>query len=727
MAIQNLNITISKYRWANNTPLKDINFFSGVTPALVETIDVKDYLMSLDELNVNFDSSGDDKNKNFLFFETSDISLTLSGIVNNKKLVSFFGLFSDTKYNKWEFRISDLNNNLLYKGVVSQENIDEGFDPSPDSEQIKVQVFGFEKEFKEYYSQVELKSPNDFIWFHNNDINRDYLSLNYLLQRNFDSPLVHFQLGDDINEYNVIRDAVLTHTRGSESFTSNIGSYTAQVNDRIFWSTHGGEEDASATAKTDFIITKAELLSAGLRSGDRLKEMTLRFQTNHADRGTRFHDFNIKMALTSSATITGFYGGAMSNVHNSTFDIYVSGGTGTAEIDKTFILNQYFQWDGESNILVRYCYNYAETFHENSNVITVSTYTAPAQLTFNLIKSDIGALDGCALTTGDTQDLQKKPVIKLFYVRNVLFDRDVFIKSSYERFRANGENRYNWLQGLCGSMGWVFYFWKDKFYVTNRSSDISSEQIIDYRKFINWRIKKNAEENLFSHIVILDGTIFGTDESGGGDVRGARFNLISNLDSSPNQTWWDRLDGFDLHHQTSGYRFMTFWNEDDYEWRYMIRQITNPPSYGQTIFSMRKEDILFINAGDSGRQWWAYDGEDGRMFPWEEGASAEITGEEIRFKGNAGEMLFKGDTQGISQTYQDYVKTQLFRNNFLKFFAQSTATRIEVTYNELLLNPLVYFTISNSNEFDLSGEWNVNSITFDFNEDTTKLILQRRN
>jgi hypothetical protein len=53
------------------------------------------------------------------------------------------------------------DNKIIYRGTASQEDIEETFEDSEEQQQIKVQVFGFEKEFKEYYSKQPILAPYD--------------------------------------------------------------------------------------------------------------------------------------------------------------------------------------------------------------------------------------------------------------------------------------------------------------------------------------------------------------------------------------------------------------------------------------------------------------------------------------------------------------------------------------------------------------------------------------
>jgi hypothetical protein len=355
----------------------------------------------------------------------------------------------------------------------------------------------------------------------------------------------------------------------------------------------------------------------------------------------------------------------------------------------------------------------------------VNTFTATSGQTYNLIKSDLGDLGGCNLTTGDTQDLLKKPVMVLKIIRYVLQPRDVFIKSGYERFWASGMSRYEWFSTLCASMGWVFYYWNDNFFIKNRSSDLLDTKALDYQKIIDLEVSKDSGYNTFKHVLVLDGVIFGTDESGGGQSRGARFNMITAFDTTPNQTWWTRLNGTLLNEHDIGWRFMMYWNEDDSAWRYVIREWDASHHYGQNIITIPKEQLARINAGDSKAYWTGYRANNGTYFLFTEGESNEISGNEIRFKGCTGSMLFKIVRNSITDTYLDYVKTDLFKNNFLKFYYQKTSRKMDVKYKEAILNPLViYSIINNTSGNDYDGIWIGNSMSINLNENTTKINLQ---
>lgn len=328
----------------------------------------------------------------------------------------------------------------------------------------------------------------------------------------------------------------------------------------------------------------------------------------------------------------------------------------------------------------------------------------------------------------------------------------IFIKSSIERIQTNGENCYDFLRRICNSMGWVFYYQFGMFNIKNRATDIPTLTELDVNELIEVEVSKYREVNAFAHIGILDGTIDGGNNTGGntGDVegedlrayqmRGARLQLISDVNGKQLRggTWWQNMTGFLLNVFAINDTFFRYYNEDDTTFNISFH--TKTGMYGLTPIweaernGMAKSDILFIDAGDTGNLMWLYDVSNGYNSAHSADATSpapinQWTANRVRFKGCYGNCMAKLVNSGgwkFSYTYQDYVKENLFYDNFQKFFQSRQTRKINIKYNALITNPIQVFTFTNDTDGLYTGEWVINSMKFDLLEETTEFELQRK-
>lgn len=307
-------------------------------------------------------------------------------------------------------------------------------------------------------------------------------------------------------------------------------------------------------------------------------------------------------------------------------------------------------------------------------------------------------------------------------------------------------------------MGWVFYYQGGQFKVKNRGTDIPTITNLDVNKILDYTVSKYKETNTFPHILILDGTIDGGDGTGGNvggieeeyrpyQMRGARFQLISDI-ANPERIgkgiWWKSIvEGLtNFVYLNANDKFVRYFNEDENTFRIAFHTRTNapviPPFSGWSISysGVTQNDMLRIDVGDTGTSMWLYDVTNGDNNPHSSDASTpapinQWTHNRIRFKGNYGNSLVKLSSAGfnvynITNTYQDYVKTNTFFNNFVKFFDSRLTRKITVKYNEIIDNPIQVFRFINDTENHLTGTWIINSMKINFQDETTELELQRK-
>lgn len=546
MKLENYDIIAYRCEWNTSTNLSDVNFFSTVQPESVIQIDLKQYLIDMGKLNYTFDSSDNNGNANTFFYETSDVSYTISGGKNNEYLIDFFGIYQDTTYIKHKIELIDKTTNVsVHQGLVSQELIETNYSSDRQNNKIiKITALGFEGETKEYYKNKLIKhNDTEIVWLDNRlqdilEIKDGYLrqgsSVFEIFRQNLDSSSISFQFEQDLYNWYMIRNPFL---------------------------------------------------------------------------GKR------------NETIAG--------------------------------------------------------------------------------------------------------------------QSDVWIKSSYERMRAGGCTRWELIEKLCNAMGWVFYFYDRKFHIKNRSSDYNTqEKVLDFRLFgKDWTLTKSPSSLSFDNVIVLDGILFGANGSGGGDQRGARFQIFTNQDyvGAGSEVsfkycgrWWKRIgssngSGWGLQYRPAGWRLQRYWSENNENWTYNIREYTNGINYGAININISKDKILFIDSGSTKISQWVYDSFTGINRPFDEGGSMSDT--ELAFSGNFGNSLYRIYNNSVVGTYEDYVQSSTFTNNFLKFFSSKLARKIKFKYPEIITNPLQIFTFVNDNG-KLAGTWTLNTMSIDFLNQETELELQ---
>lgn len=327
-------------------------------------------------------------------------------------------------------------------------------------------------------------------------------------------------------------------------------------------------------------------------------------------------------------------------------------------------------------------------------------------------------------------------------------DNYVFVKSSYERIATNGENRYDFLRRLCNSMGWVFYYYQGGFIIKNRSTDIPTITTLDCDEILDRTISKYKETTTFDHILLLDGSIDGGDNTGGNtgggsfgayQMRGERLQLISDYNNPmvTNGMWWNAINGTFLNDINAGERVFRYHSETNDVFNLAVHTKTDNdnPKWNWYTYGINKENLLRIDIGDTGNEMWLYDVTNGYNSAHTADALDpdpinQWTANRVRFKGNYGNCLVKTSYNFlgslITYTYQDYVKTNLFTDNWLKFFTANTTRKISIKYNDVITNPIQVFQFTNDTERNYDGTWIINNMKINVLEETTTLELQKK-
>jgi len=157
-----LRIVLEKYSWANTTVINEVNFFGLTNPTLTQSLTVhnnlaKSYLVKDSFGDVNYDFANVDEN-NSLYFSASSLSFQLlNAIGQGEDLDSFFEIYTTDNYIKFKLFIYDDSEDLIYTAIISKDGVSYA---NREQSIISVLAVGYEKEFKEYYSNVKMVHPD---------------------------------------------------------------------------------------------------------------------------------------------------------------------------------------------------------------------------------------------------------------------------------------------------------------------------------------------------------------------------------------------------------------------------------------------------------------------------------------------------------------------------------------------------------------------------------------
>ena len=150
------------------------------------------------------------------------------------------------------------------------------------------------------------------------------------------------------------------------------------------------------SSKKQYLLQKSELVAAGMNSSAQLSSLTIEVTAlGKAD----YQNFTIKMTCTGQTYLTGSYISGTKTVFGPE-DIRLKSGK------NTFIFDQRFNWDGNSNLVIEICHNSLAT---GSNSEVYSYIPSP---TFNCTQYVRGN-SVCANSSGTTYN--RRPNLELGY------------------------------------------------------------------------------------------------------------------------------------------------------------------------------------------------------------------------------------------------------------------------------------------------------------------------
>ena len=143
-----------------------------------------------------------------------------------------------------------------------------------------------------------------------------------------------------------------------------------------------------------------------------------------------------------------------------------------------------------------------------------------------------------------------------------------------------------------------------------------------------------------------------------------------------------------------------------------------------TITNIQNKFILFVDAGEDDK------GTQINMETKVHTVDADDLGgsaSDVYFRGNYGSMIFYRSGNYI-KNYDDYSKTDTFKNNFKTLLKNKDSDTIEVTWNKLFTD---YYSgnysqivLNDSNTY-LNTTWNITEVELDLKAEQTKMKLKR--
>ncbi|OFY86518.1 MAG: hypothetical protein A3F72_06400 [Bacteroidetes bacterium RIFCSPLOWO2_12_FULL_35_15] len=123
----------------------------------------------------------------------------------------------------------------------------------------------------------------------------------------------------------------------------------------------------SISSRFQLLITKAELNALGINSSVTLKEIG--FRIGSIAGSNIYQNFSIKMGCTSQTVLSSTFVGGLQTVFNPQNVVLSTG------IDY-YVLNNSYDWDGNSNVVIDVCYNNSSASANSSTYYTASSFNS---------------------------------------------------------------------------------------------------------------------------------------------------------------------------------------------------------------------------------------------------------------------------------------------------------------------------------------------------------------
>lgn len=741
-------ITCEKYHFPEDTAVHNISLFSDADYTLSDTLDIKQFLISSGVISHAHESV--DEIRNQLALLCASLDFEISGITQNFKAMSFFEVGSaNSVYYKWLVKCFHIpTRQYIFEGILHNHSISERFERTKNSNIIKFPADALDKEFSDYYKNKSLPSYNTLsgwqsmpwtVGFGWHDIIYRYFAITFqrLLEELFISRLI---TSVDMDEYLqslfVSNYPCLTHV--DNSFTNfNKFQYDNLLYENDYNFINHSSERFNAS-KSDFFVPASALNSQGIPADAVFSSLHLLLTNQQVTHLGKLYNLKIKYALTTESGLTEFFSDPMTTVYYGDYNILLQNSLGLFSKTKIPFNLGSINWDGTSNIIIRFSYNLTANFIQRP--VTKGRFSGDALVGWNAIYSGGQYTHGEDLTGGAASYgphflLEMDPSTTPF---KRITNNHLFLKSGYQIAYWNNENKIDYLNYLCDSIGAVWTIHSGKLIVKNRSRLDNPIHNVDIQKIKSFEIASNSIKDKFEQIVIPDGSITSGHPTGFGEPHSsARAMIISdNPIEYDGRPWGEMMSDRRLTPVTNR-RFQRIDELSDNHCRHCITTFVRDGegdwTWGAEFYSKSKQQMLQVSAGDAKGILFGYNQDDLYQFVTFPGDPAMSMDEnEITYSGNYGSAFFSLEyvdpDYDYLNNYEDLCSKSIFRKNFEPHLFDRAIIRGTIELNYEITSPHTDLFISGYSPHFLNGLWKILKLDTDiFNKKSTIEIYKPLN
>lgn len=336
-------------------------------------------------------------------------------------------------------------------------------------------------------------------------------------------------------------------------------------------------------------------------------------------------------------------------------------------------------------------------------------------------------------------------------------------KSGYESFVREGTSKFAYLNNLCLSKGWAWYFILNKLYIQELGGLDLNLKTIDFNEVsVSHSVKNETQNFQIDNVIVEAGEYYALNgiplvpsfplniytQNGWKSVSGSRRYVYSNINPEVMEVrafrkliWSVLSSDYYLPNHTSHNTF--FLNSQD-EYNYSFNKYHTTGSGGNqtyqynlttNILDYGVKKSLYINTHPCSR---ANGGmlditnartNTGRYYgngnSWGDSVPV-ITDREFGYTGNIGESMIRYDVAiGKYFTYEMDMRSENTHNNFKCFLRNANQVIIDITVNEIITNPYQNIKIINYPYANINDKnFIINKLSFNLNTKTSNLTLQ---
>lgn len=234
---RDLTILCEQYDFSTVTnDVNEVNFFSGLNPTLLDTIDLTDYI-EIDKSDVTFKAKREEIDREAdslkLFGTFDSIKLTLSNL-ETPSIFDFFALDNNDTNQFIHYKILAYNGTeLIFQGILKSNDLRYNMPYEfNDRELVDVTIYEWGKEFKDYFSNGEmpdLSTPVNY-WYSETFVGESLqlTTINSMLVGlfgfDFDNEIIY---DDGIDNENIARWRIMR--------VPNMGNPTSPTDTNFWW------------------------------------------------------------------------------------------------------------------------------------------------------------------------------------------------------------------------------------------------------------------------------------------------------------------------------------------------------------------------------------------------------------------------------------------------------------------------------------------------------------